>query len=78
MPAAGEVTRRIDHAARSASPPGRQIDRAGVGAFKDKVVKANVGGVQSVFKANNDSWRVASFTGKNTVSLKKKEGGTEE
>jgi dihydrolipoamide dehydrogenase len=77
----GEITRQIDHAAEiGITVPAAKIDRAGVAAFKDKVVKANVGGVQSLFKGNNVTFAYgeASFTGKNTVSLKKKEGGTDE
>jgi dihydrolipoamide dehydrogenase len=60
--------------------PQAVIDRAGVAAFKDKVVKANVGGVGQLFKANNVTFAYgdASFTGPNTVALKKKDGGTDE
>ena len=77
----GEITRQIDHAAEiGIKVPKAEIDREGVAAFKDKVVKANVGGVGQLFKANNVTFAYgnASFTGKNTVSLKKKDGTTDE
>jgi dihydrolipoamide dehydrogenase len=77
----GEITRQIDHAAEiGLKVPKAEVDREGVAAFKDKVVKANVGGVGALFKANNVTFAYgnASFTGKNTVSLKKKDGTTDE
>jgi dihydrolipoamide dehydrogenase len=77
----GEITRQIDHAAEiGITVPKAQIDRAGVLAFKDKVVKANVGGVGQLFKANNVTFAYgdASFISKNTVALKKKDGTTDE
>jgi dihydrolipoamide dehydrogenase len=76
----GEITRQINHAAEiGIKVPQAEIDREGVAAFKDKVVKANVGGVGQLFKANNVTFAYgdASFTGKNTVSLKKKDGTTD-
>ena len=77
----GEITRQINHAAEiGIKVPQAEIDREGVVGFKDKVVKANVGGVGQLFKANNVTFAYgdASFTGKNTVSLKKKDGTTDE
>jgi dihydrolipoamide dehydrogenase len=77
----GEITRQIDHAAEiGLKVPKAEVDREGVAAFKDKVVKANVGGVGALFKANNVTFAYgnASFTGKNTVALKKKDGTTDE
>jgi dihydrolipoamide dehydrogenase len=77
----GEITRQIDHASEiGIKVPKAEIDRAGVAAFKEKVVKANVGGVGQLFKANNVTFAYgdASFTGKNTVALKKKDGETDE
>jgi dihydrolipoamide dehydrogenase len=77
----GEITRQIDHAAEiGLKVPKAEVDRQGVADFKDKVVKANVGGVGQLFKANNVTFAYgdASFTGKNTVSLKKKDGTTDE
>lgn len=76
----GEVTRHIDHAAgigiKVAKP---EIDRDGVVKFTSEVVKANVGGVNTLFKANNVKFAYgeASFVAKNKVQLKKKEGGTD-
>src|ERR1700760_4672413 len=50
----GELTRPIDHRAEiGLKVPKAEVDREGVAAFKDKVVKANVGGVGALFKANN-------------------------
>ena len=77
----GEISRQIQHAAEiGITVPSHEIDRAGVVSFKDKVVKANVGGVQQLFKANNVQFAYgdASFVSKNTVALKKKDGGTDE
>jgi dihydrolipoamide dehydrogenase len=77
----GEITRQIDHASEiGIKVPKAEVDREGVVGFKDKVVKGNVGGVNSLFKANNVTFAYgqASFTGKNTVSLKKKDGTTDE
>jgi dihydrolipoamide dehydrogenase len=77
----GEITRQINHAAEiGITVPQAVIDRAGVVGFKDKVVKANVGGVGQLFKANNVTFAYgdASFTAANTVSLKKKDGTTDE
>jgi dihydrolipoamide dehydrogenase len=77
----GEITRQINHAAEiGIKVPQAEIDREGVVGFKDKVVKANVGGVGQLFKANNVTFAYgdASFTGKNTVALKKKDGTTDE
>jgi dihydrolipoamide dehydrogenase len=76
----GEISRQIEHAAEiGLKVPKAEVDRAGVAAFKDKVVKANVGGVGQLFKANNVTFAYgdASFTGKNSVSLKKKDGTTD-
>ncbi|GAC1583114.1 MAG: dihydrolipoyl dehydrogenase [Candidatus Velthaea sp.] len=77
----GEVVRQIDHAAAiGITVPQAQIDREGVAKFKDSVVKANVGGVQGLFKTNNVQFAYgdASFKDKNTVVLKKRDGTTDE
>jgi dihydrolipoamide dehydrogenase len=77
----GEITRQIDHAAEIGITVGKaKIDRAGVASFKDKAVKANVGGVQSLFKTNGVTFAYgdASFGAKNKVLLKKRDGGTDE
>jgi dihydrolipoamide dehydrogenase len=76
----GEISRQIEHAGEiGLKVPKAEVDREGVAAFKDKVVKANVGGVGQLFKANNVTFAYgdASFTGKTTVSLKKKDGTTD-
>ncbi len=77
----GEITRQIDRAGElGLKVPKAEVDREGVAAFADKVVKANVGGVNQLFKANNVEFAYgdASFTGKNSVSLKKKDGTADE
>jgi dihydrolipoamide dehydrogenase len=77
----GEVVRQIDHAAQiGITVPKAQIDRAGVAKFRESVVKANVGGVQSLFKANKVTFAYGdvSFTGKTTVSLKQRDGITQD
>ena len=77
----GEITRQIDHAGElGLKVPKAEVDREGVAKFADKVVKANVGGVNQLFKANNVEFAYgdASFVSKNVVSLKKKDGTTDE
>ncbi len=76
----GEVTRHIREADKiglKVAPP--EVDRAGVAAFTDSVVKANVGGVNTLFKANNVTFAYgeASFAGPKRVALKKRDGTTE-
>jgi dihydrolipoamide dehydrogenase len=76
----GEVVHQIDRAAEiGLTVPKARIDRAGVVKFKDSVVKANVGGVQSLFKANNVTFAYgrASFVDRQTVALQKRDGTTE-
>jgi dihydrolipoamide dehydrogenase len=76
----GEIARQIERAAEiGLKVPPAQVDRDGVVKFKDGVVKANVNGVNQLFKANNVTFAYgeASFTDKNTVSLKKREGGVD-
>jgi len=76
----GEVARHIREAGKIglvvAAP---EVDREGVVKFTDSVVKANVGGVNQLFKANNVEFAYgeASFTGPKTVALKKRDGSTE-
>jgi dihydrolipoamide dehydrogenase len=76
----GEVARHIREAGKIglkvAAP---EVDREGVVAFTDSVVKANVGGVNQLFKANNVAFAYgeASFTGPKTVALKKRDGSTD-
>jgi dihydrolipoamide dehydrogenase len=76
----GETVHLIDRANEiGITVPKAQIDRAGVVKFKDSVVKANVGGVQSLFKANNVAFAYgkASFVDRHTVALEKRDGTTE-
>ncbi|MBV8602975.1 MAG: dihydrolipoyl dehydrogenase [Candidatus Eremiobacteraeota bacterium] len=76
----GEVTRQIDHAASLGITVAKpQIDREGVAKFAGEVVKANVGGVNTLFKANGVTFAYgeASFVSKNKIQLKKKDGGTD-
>ncbi len=75
----GEVVRQISHAGDigiTVAQP--QIDREGVAKFKSDVVKSNVGGVATLFKANGVTsvYGDASFVDKKTVSVKLRDGGT--
>ena len=56
-----------------------EVDRAGVEKFAADVVKANVGGVNQLFKANNVSFAYgdASFVSASQVKLAKRDGGEE-
>ena len=77
----GEVIRHIDHAGAIGLKVAKaEVDREGVAKFKTDVVNANVGGVKTLFKANNVQFMYgdASFKNATTISLKTKEGGTEE
>ncbi len=74
----GEVIRHIDHAsAIGLKVPKAEVDREGVAKFKTEVVNANVGGVKTLFKANNVQFLYgdASFKSANEIVVKKKEGG---
>jgi dihydrolipoamide dehydrogenase len=77
----GEVARHIDHAeAIGLKVAKREVDREGVAKFAGEVVKANVGGVNTLFKANGVTFAYgeASFVAKNKVQLKKRgDGGTD-
>ncbi len=76
----GEVARHIREAGKIglkvAAP---DVDREGVASFTDSVVKANVGGVNQLFKANGVTFAYgeAAFTGPKTVALKKRDGTTD-
>ena len=76
----GEVARHIRDAGeiglKVASP---EVDREGVANFAMEVVKSNVGGVNTLFKANNVTFAYgqASFTGPKTVSLAKRDNTTD-
>jgi len=74
----GEVARHIREAGKLGLKVGApEVDREGVAKFADDVVKANVGGVTQLFKANNVTFAYgdASFVGKNQVKLAKRGGG---
>ena len=74
----GEIARQISHAgALGLKVAGLQIDRAGVAAFKAGVVEANVGGVKTLFKANNVQfvYGEASFKSATEILVKKRGGG---
>ncbi|NNM92660.1 MAG: dihydrolipoyl dehydrogenase [Candidatus Eremiobacteraeota bacterium] len=76
----GEVIRHIDHAeAIGLKVPKASVDRAGVEKFKNEVVSANVGGVKTLFKANNVQFMYgeASFVSPNEIALKGKDGSNE-
>lgn len=76
----GEISRQIEHAAAlGLKVPKAEVDREGVVKFKSDVVKSNVGGVATLFKANNVTsvYGDASFTSKNSVSVKLRDGGTD-
>jgi len=74
----GEIIRHIDHAADiGLKVPKAEVDREGVAKFKTDVVTSNVGGVRTLFKANNVQFMYgdASFKSPTQIVLKKKEGG---
>jgi dihydrolipoamide dehydrogenase len=76
----GEVARHIREAGKiGLKVEAPEIDRAGIAAFTDSVVKANVGGVNQLFKANGVTFAYgeASFTGPKSVVLKNKDGSSE-
>jgi len=74
-----EVRRHIAHAgALGLRVPEAEVDREGVVAFKNDVVKSNVGGVATLFKANNVAsvYGEASFLSNRRISVKLRDGGT--
>ena len=76
----GEIIRQIDHAgAIGLKVPKADVDREGVAKFKTDVVNSNVGGVKTLFKANNVQFIYgdASFKDANTVVVKTKDGGSD-
>ncbi len=76
----GEIIRHIDHAAAiGLKVPKADVDREGVAKFKSDVVTANVGGVKTLFKANNVTFMYgqASFKSATQIELKNREGATE-
>jgi dihydrolipoamide dehydrogenase len=76
----GEVARHIREADKlglKVAPP--SVEREGVAKFTADVVSANVKGVETLFKANNVKFAYgeASFSGPKSVTLKKRDGGSE-
>ncbi len=76
----GEVARHIREAGEIGLKVGApEVDREGVANFAAEVVKSNVGGVNTLFKANNVTFAYgqASFTGPKTVALAKRDDTTD-
>jgi dihydrolipoamide dehydrogenase len=76
----GEVARHIREAGEIGLKVGApEVDREGVANFAAEVVKSNVGGVNTLFKANNVTFAYgqASFTGPKTVALAKRDKTTD-
>ena len=74
----GEVIRHIDHAGAIGLKVAKaDVDREGVAKFKTDVVNSNVGGVKTLFKANNVQfiYGQASFNSPTEIVVKNKEGG---
>jgi dihydrolipoamide dehydrogenase len=77
----GEIVRQIDRAGEiGLKVPKAEIDREAIVAFKSKVVKGNVDGVNALFKANKVSFAYgdASFKDATTLILKKRDGSSDE
>jgi dihydrolipoamide dehydrogenase len=73
----GEVIRQIDHAgAIGLQVPKAAVDREGVAKFKTGVVNANVGGVKTLFKANNVQfiYGQGAFVSPTEIAVQKKDG----
>ncbi|MBV9972916.1 MAG: dihydrolipoyl dehydrogenase [Candidatus Eremiobacteraeota bacterium] len=73
----GEITRQINHAGSlGLKVAGLEFDREGIAKFKTSVVNANVGGVKTLFKANNVTfvYGQASFKGPKQVEVRAKDG----
>jgi dihydrolipoamide dehydrogenase len=76
----GEIVRQIEHAGAIGLKVGKaDVDREGVAKFTADVVNANVGGVKTLFKANNVEfiYGEASFKSPTEVAVKKKDGGSD-
>ncbi len=77
----GEVIRHIERAGSlGLKVPKAEIEREAVASFKTDVVNANVGGVKTLFKANNVEFLAgeASFTSPRELTVKRKDGGGSE
>ncbi|HEY9084734.1 MAG TPA: dihydrolipoyl dehydrogenase [Candidatus Tyrphobacter sp.] len=76
----GEIARQISRAGDLGLKTGEfSIDRERVARFRSDVVAANVGGVKTLFKANNVEFLYgeASFKSATQIALKKKDGGVD-
>lgn len=76
----GEIARQIREAGKiGLKVEAPAVDREGVAKFSGDVVTANVKGVETLFKANNVTFAYgeASFASPTTVTLKKRDGGSE-
>ncbi|MDP9018554.1 MAG: dihydrolipoyl dehydrogenase [Candidatus Eremiobacteraeota bacterium] len=76
----GEISRQISHAdAIGLKVKGVEIDREGIAKFKTDVVNSNVGGVKTLFKANNVTFAYgqAAFKSAKQVTVKGKDGNSE-
>jgi dihydrolipoamide dehydrogenase len=76
----GEIARQIRDAGKiGLKVEAPAVDREGVAKFTGDVVGANVKGVETLFKANNVTFAYgeASFASPTTVTLKKRDGGSE-
>jgi len=76
----GEIARHIRDADKIGLKVGApEVEVANVAKFTDDVVKANVKGVETLFKGNNVTFAYgeASFTGPKSVQLRKRDGGEE-
>lgn len=66
----GEIIRQIDHAeAIGLTVPKAKINREGVTKFKNDVVNSNVGGVKTLFKANNVTFMYGQASFKSAVQV---------
>jgi dihydrolipoamide dehydrogenase len=73
----GEVVRHIEHAdALGLTVAKPEVDPAGVAKFKTDVVNSNVGGVKTLFKANNVEFLYgeAAFKSPTEIVVKKRDG----
>ncbi|MDQ2872325.1 MAG: dihydrolipoyl dehydrogenase [Candidatus Eremiobacteraeota bacterium] len=76
----GEIARQIGHAdALGLTVKGYDVNREGVAKFKTDVVTSNVGGVKTLFKANNVQFLYgqASFKSANEIAVRNKDGSAD-
>ncbi|MGH7727961.1 MAG: dihydrolipoyl dehydrogenase [Vulcanimicrobiaceae bacterium] len=76
----GEIARQIRDAAQIGLTVGApQVERSGVAAFTERVVKANVSGVNALFKANGVAFAYgqASFVSPKEIAIAGRDGARE-